>query len=152
MIRTKEAGPPIAEVDIAAFERKYALALPPAYRRFLLESNGGRPERDLCPVPNFPPEPVARIEFFFGIGHPIKTCDLAWNRGVYSPPDFVVIAYTASGDTFCVGLSEEYYDQVFFWDYYGDLEHRLHRVANSFEEFLNGLTRDEHSPKMEEPS
>src|SRR5262245_40186793 len=148
MIRTQRTAPSIAESDVAFFEKAHGITLPPAYRRFLLDTNGGRPERDLCVVPELPPSPLARIHFFFGIGDPVKGNDLAWNRGVYSPAEFLVIAGTEGGDTFCIGIAGEYYNQMFFWDYYGDPEHRLHRVADSFEEFLNGLTRDELSPKM----
>lgn len=150
MIRTIRSAPPITERDIASFEKSHGITLPPAYRRFLLETNGGRPERDLCIVPDFPPSPIARVHFFFGIGDSMECYDLAWNREVYSPAEFLVIAGTEGGDTFCIGIASEYYNQVFFWDYYGDEEHRLYRVANSFEDFLNGLFRDEHSPKIKD--
>ena len=152
MIRTREAASPVKENDIASFERAHGIVLPPAYRQFLLKRNGGRPERDRCIIPNFPPDPIARIHFFFGLGYDIDGYDLAWNRKLYSAPEFLVIATTEGADTFCIGVAGEYCGQVFFWDGGGDEtnEHRLHRVANSFEEFINGLFRDELSPKMDE--
>jgi hypothetical protein len=41
-----EGGPPLSPEDLAAFEREYAVTLPPDYRAFLMAHNGGRPEPD----------------------------------------------------------------------------------------------------------
>lgn len=39
--------PAIGESELQAFETRHGIALPPAYRAFLLRNNGGRPEPDL---------------------------------------------------------------------------------------------------------
>src|SRR5690242_5053803 len=83
-LRTIESGPPIEERDVSSFERKHGIQLPSEYRAFLLRSNGGRPERDLFPVPGFAGNPVGRLHFFFGIGDPVESCDLEWNLKVFS--------------------------------------------------------------------
>src|SRR5262249_36153400 len=47
-----KGGPPLTLADIAAFEREVGLELPPEYRGFLLQSNGGTPDPDRCVIPS----------------------------------------------------------------------------------------------------
>lgn len=44
-------GPQLTLADIALFERETKFELPPEYRGFLLQANGGRPDPDRCALP-----------------------------------------------------------------------------------------------------
>ena len=152
-MRTTEAGPLIDEAEVAAFEEKYKISLPSAYRAFLIETNGGRPERDVFPVPGFTQSPAARVHFFLGINDPILSCNLDWNRDVFAnriDEHLLVIASTEVADMICMSLASHTLGSVYYWDGYetSPTYGRLYLVANSFEEFLNLLYRDEDSPKI----
>jgi len=66
-------GPVVGEADVAAFEARCGLPLPPDYRQFLLEQNGG-----LRPIPQEPEEGedeggTENVEFFsLGIAATVK--------------------------------------------------------------------------------
>lgn len=45
-----DGGPPLHPDDLARFESEYGIALPPAYRDWLLTHNGGRPQPSHLPV------------------------------------------------------------------------------------------------------
>ena len=149
-MKTTESGPPIGETEVDAFEKKYNISLPPAYRRFLIETNGGRPERDAFSVPGFT---ESSIQVFLGLNDPITSCNLDWCREVYSdrlPEHIMPIATTGLADIVCMSIGQDTAGAVYYWDgvhispTYGE----LYLVANSFEEFLERLYRDDDSPKL----
>jgi hypothetical protein len=152
MLRTIESGPRISENDIAQFERQYRVTLPEPYRLFLLERNGGRPERDVFDVPGSEINPVVRLHFFFGIDDPEESCNLAWNLDEYAdriPSGLMPIATTEGADKICLELRGEARGRILFWDgYEEDGEKKLLPVAPTFEAFVNQLRRDENSPEM----
>jgi hypothetical protein len=151
MMRTTEGARPITENEIGEFERRQQVRLPDQYKMFLLASNGGRPERDMVKLVGIKENPVARIHFFFGIGDPEESCDLDWNREVFSdriPREFLPIATTEGADKFCLCISGQYQNQIFFWDGYGGKGPKLLPVAPTFEEFAAGLFRDQNSPEI----
>ena len=41
------SGPKIGELELAAFEQRHNLSLPPDYRAFMLEHNGGMPRPEV---------------------------------------------------------------------------------------------------------
>jgi hypothetical protein len=143
MLRTRESAKAATPTSVESFERRFGRALPKAYRAFLLTANGGRPERDLVTVPGCIGSPYARIHFFFGIGHPIESYDLAWNVAHASdlPPGLVPIATTEGADMFCLATS----GSVVFWDGY---DNAVFPIAESFEGFLGQLYRDDLSPSF----
>jgi hypothetical protein len=146
-IKTIEGAPPTTESDLDRFQVKHGIVLPAAYRRFILETNGGRPDRDLFSVVALPESPVARIHFFFGMNDPEESCDLDWNREVYFerlPPDVLAIAKTEGPDLICIRLTNG--ETILYWD---ALTERLLNVADGFESFLSMLYSDELSPCVE---
>lgn len=152
-MRTIESGPKITEMDVARFERRHGISLPLAYRSFLLATNGGRPERDLFPVPGFEPNPIARIHFFFGIDATVDSCNLEWNMEAYAdrfPPGLLPVATTEVADQIFLALAGDKPGSVLYWDGYQEssVPQELYLVAASFEEFLEKLYPDEHSPAM----
>ena len=148
MLRTIEAGPKILPSNVAVLEQHYGVCLPAAYREFLLARNGGRPERDLFPVPGCQASPVARVHFFFGINDPVESCSLSWNIDLFRErleTNLLPIATTEGADKICIILDT---GAVMFLDGYSD-SLTSYRVASSFEAFLDVLYRDENSPQVE---
>jgi hypothetical protein len=143
MLKTYEAGPPVSEATVHAFETKYSIKRPGSYRDFLLASNGGRPELDLDPIPGLTEDPVPRLHFFFGLNDPIESCNLDWNRDVFSdriPLELLLIGTTEGADKLCLSLRS---GEINHWD--GN-EGTFYPVARSFDEFVSILSRDELSP------
>jgi hypothetical protein len=153
-LRTIETGPPIEESALEKLEAELGVELPGAYRTFLKRSSGGRPERDVFPIHDFPGNPEGRIHFFFSIDHPFECYRLGWNRDVFSdriPPELLPIATTEGEDQVCLGISGEARGRVIYWYgvEYDDRAERFYPIADSFEQFLNELHRDEYSPEIE---
>jgi hypothetical protein len=139
MLRTTEGAPPISEQDVIDFETATGLRLPSDYKELLLATNGGRPERDSVPVPTCVESPMARVHFFFGINDPVRSADLAWNIETLTdttPSGMIPIASTEGADLFFLSIEN---GEVFFWDGYADA---WHKVASSFNEFLNSLVAE----------
>lgn len=149
-MKTVEGGPVLSGEEIAALESKNGITLPDSYRAFLLETNGGRPERDLFTVPGYDANPVGRVHFFFGLNDSVQSCNLDWNREVFAdriPEHMLPIATTEGVDKICISLASDTLGAVYFWDGYGGAGRgNLHLVAESFDRFLEKLHRDEHSP------
>ena len=152
-MRTFGGGPRITENDIADFERRQNIVLPSSYRSFLLQSNGGRPERDLFLIPGFPEGPDGRIHFFFDINGSMGCYNLDFNREWFSdriPDHLLPIATTEGADIICMSLAPDALGAVYYWDgvHISPTYGMLYLVANSFEEFLEQLYRDEDSPRL----
>jgi hypothetical protein len=144
MIRTFEGGPAITLANVEALEQRYQIQLPSAYREFLVQRNGGRPERDLFALPACRENPTPRIHFFFGIEDQIESANVAWNIDVFRERlgrHLVPIATTEGADKICLDLDT---GQVKYWDGYSD---KLLTAADSFESFIDKLHRDELSPE-----
>lgn len=154
-MRTTEAGPLITEKDVTQFENRYGISLPLQYREFLLQTNGGRPERDMFPVPGFQANPAARVHFFLGLKDPVVSCNLDWNRDIFAdriPAHLLVIASTEGADMICMSLASHTLSSIYYWDGYetSPTYGHLYLVANSFEEFLERLYQEELSQEMDE--
>ena len=127
---------------VAELERKMGVVLPPDYRRFLLDYNGGYfTEPDIVP----PSEdfPLDCLTFLSGIGASHRSAELG--KGLppdlfddNDPPQILPIGYTLMGnllflithpeDNGSIGLKKAHSDKSFF-------------LANGIEEFF-GLLRE----------
>ncbi len=150
-LRTSEGGPPLREEELSSFEKQHGLALPGAYREFLLATNGGRPERDLLEIPGLEGNPVGRIHLFLGLKDPVESCNLEWNLKMFKdrlPADLLPIATTEGVDKICLGVAGESAGAIFYWDGHARPgERSLYLVAESFASFISSLHTDELSPR-----
>ena len=137
-----EIGPKLTECEITLFETKYGLVLPAAYRKFLMEFNGGRPCPDGVPVVNHP-EKVLPLQVLFGITRDINSSCVGWNiENAQAPSAYLLIPIGASdnGDIYHIGIGGDRAGHVFFSDLTGVYsEKKLYHVADDFESFLNSL-------------
>lgn len=151
MLNTTATDPSIAEIDIQRLEQRHGMTLPGDYRAFLLLRNGGRPERDLFFAPESKSNPVARINFFLSIGDPDDSYDLDSTLDAVADrieKGFLPIAVTWRGNYICLGVEGDCAGRILFWDGHVLKGENVYPVAKSFTEFINGLFRDENSPKL----
>jgi hypothetical protein len=145
MARMDKENKKISMRDVREFERKYDLKLPGEYVDFLLECNGGYPEKSTFKISDEEGESV--INKFYGIG------DMKGNLAkVYEvldgelPEGFISIANDPGGNEICIGVSEEYFGKVYFWMH--DMEpideiDNMFFLADSFNGFFDHLYETE---------
>jgi hypothetical protein len=137
-----KCGPPLAEADVASLERFLALRLPPEYRAFLLQYNGGRPKLTEFPVPSHP-ESVIDLELFFGVTREKASDNLEWNYKEHRPTlgkHLLAIGRTPANDLLALVLSGDKRHSIVFYDVIEeDPDARLHDVAESFAKFMASL-------------
>ena len=140
-----ESNAATSNIAIDAVEHALRLKFPRSYRRFLMETNGGRPAMNLFPIVGMRSNPFGNINFFFGIEVDSDVYDLRKTNLFYSIPEgIVLIAENGMGDYVSLDLRNGA-ERVAFWDhrhFWGTGEWReqdLYPVAPSFEVFLTML-------------
>ncbi|MBA3926056.1 SMI1/KNR4 family protein [Listeria rustica] len=94
----------ITSNDIELFETKYKLQLPPQYKAFLLEFNGGYPEKSNFIISD--DEGVSLVNKFYGIGE--ESGDLGETFEILEgeiPDGFISIADDPAGNEICKDIS-----------------------------------------------
>ena len=133
-------GPRLRENDLDDFEKDANIILPAEYRSFLLRHNGGLPSPDVIDVKGAPGSPTD-VQVFFGIGRPVESSDLQWNRRTFVerlPSKWLPIARDSGGNLFCLSVSGPDAGSAM----YVDLDQALpgfYFVARSVDEFLDKL-------------
>ena len=146
---------------IAQFEVRQGVLLPAEYKAFLLKSNGGMPIPDVFEVPGWHGQ-GSGLNFFYGIHEGEKVDRLDWACRVYDeriPADLIPIAYDAFGNNICIGWKGKRKGKIYFWDHEDELDENgdfvqdyrnVFLVANSLQEFLDGLMTHEEADKRRE--
>lgn len=139
-----DPNPSISDSDLVWFEMRHRIALPPAYREFLLANNGGQPNRKRFPICGMPNNPFGVIQALFGINATIPTEDIG---RVFAdlpstvPSGIVPIGCTEGDDFLCFDLRNRtsrivYWDRKPFWGNEVWDEDQLYPVAEEFSSFL----------------
>ena len=134
-----------SEAAIAAFEHERNLVLPDAYRKFLLGSRGGRPQRRWSSFGR-DGDFVAHI---YGMhqGAEWKRLSYAIKEFGHDLSTFLPVAISNGGNYFLLRLKKPKRGAVYFWDHelegfepptFGSLIH----VSDSFESWLDSLQED----------
>lgn len=123
----------ITALELNSFEQEQNVNLPVAYKTHILTSNGGTPEKDIFKG--------MRVHYF----HPIKygenqLKEIIDDIGELFPPDFFPFAGDAGGNQIGFFLAGERVQKVYIWFHDMDDEDELEYLADSFEEFMEGLT------------
>ncbi len=109
-------GDKLSIEDIKAFEVKHEVELTELYTKFLLENNGGYPEKSLFMISDEQGEDV--LNRFFCIDDSRSSLGRFVDIGKMSLPDeFITIANDSNGNTICLGIKGEYYENIYFWDH-----------------------------------
>jgi hypothetical protein len=149
--------PPAQESSVTGFERTVGHSLPKDYRDFLIQCNGGHVGGRLWfkgPTPNGDSADAGihhiggfRNESYFSLGQKHVTYQV---NNLWIPKDLIWIMDDPFGNAICLGISEKYRGQVYFWDHEniskedewdGRVEsaRNLQLLSNTFGEFIAGL-------------
>ncbi|MFC9777504.1 SMI1/KNR4 family protein [Paenibacillus chitinolyticus] len=131
--------------QVENFEKTNEIELPKLYKDFLLEYNGGRVEPNVFKISS--DEGESALNVFYGIGN-MKN-NLEKKIGFFEEIleiGFIPIARDSGGNQVCLGIREEFHDQIFFWihdEEYDDAMDNMHFLANNIQEFIDSLYADE---------
>lgn len=156
MIELKEPRPPASPEALADTERRLAELghrIPPSYRAFLAEQDGGRPVRNVFTFERGDREQSSRVAAFLGV-EPAPDGDLAGVAGRIGdiPPGILPIAGDELGNYVCLDARDGRDGPILFWDHeegfdddevdYGN----LHEIAPDLQTFLDGLIERKARP------
>lgn len=130
----------LTETRLQDFERINGLQLPQQYREFLLKYNGGYPRPYYFNISK--EQGIGMINIFYGIGEMYDNLDKKID--IFDDildAGFIPIADDSGGNQICLGLSEKYYGNVYFWIHDEDPEDmgNMYFIAEDFGGFLEKL-------------
>jgi SMI1 / KNR4 family (SUKH-1) len=115
---------PVTDDQIDHVEALLGVTLPIAYRKFLLATNGGRPDPDGIDISWSADQTrcdhwrTSLVSRFLAIHDGEKANFVEYNLETFKgriPPDTIAIAYDAGGNLILLGVGEENNGKVFFW-------------------------------------
>lgn len=116
-VQFEDGGPPVSEADIVAFENRHCLVLPPAYRNFLLSTNGGHPVPDEIDIVIEGASLRWRLHYFAGLNDPVESCNLDWLMEVTRetrPKYMVPIVGDEAGNHFYLDARPAHVGAIYF--------------------------------------
>jgi len=124
----------VAELD--TFQQELEITLPQKYIEHILVVNGGKPLEDTFNG--------KRVHYF----HSIKYGDYPLHEIIEDikdvlPDNLFPFAEDEGGNAFCISLSEENNGEIYIWYHDMDDEDKVEFLADSFEDFMKGLTERE---------
>lgn len=149
-----DSGPQIDEERLAALEAKFEIRLPDAYRAFLLQHNGGKPEAHAFSYIADGETEEAELERLLSIdvasGGDFDRDDLSatiefhWGS-LDLPEDYIPIGYTDI-HIICLSIRGQDPDRVFLWDLNssGFEPEDMMPLNLSFVEFLSQFGNNDH--------
>jgi len=149
-LELEQPRPPAPPERLAETERRLAelgRPLPPSYRAFLVEQDGGRPIRNTFSFEQDGGEQSSSVASFLGVlpapgGDLVETAELSGDL----PEGLLAIADDEFGNSICIDED----GRVQFWDHeeeYGN----VYEVAPDLPAFLAGLTEPQRPPAEPEP-
>lgn len=129
--------------QIERFEIARNLILPPKYKNFLLQWNGGSPVPDMFMISD--EQGASVVNVFNGIGEMYDNLEKVME--IYEdrlPEGFIPIGDDPGGNVLCVGTKELYAEKIYFWDHEQEPEDpnemtNMYFLANDIYEFLDAL-------------
>jgi SMI1 / KNR4 family (SUKH-1) len=154
--------PPVSEQELAAAEAKLAELgqhIPPSYKAFLAEQDGGKPVRSVFDFEQDNRPQSDYVKRFLGLApvpppgeNLLDTAESLWTR---VPEGVLPIARDPFGNLICLDGRDGGDGPVLFWDheYEGDPpdEANLYVIAPDLHTFLDGLREPEPRPPASKP-
>ena len=146
-IAERLSGSGAIEPLLQQLESQVGVRLPEDYRRFLAETNGGRPESSRFAMRTAAGENESVVDWFLTLDPVEELYSIPEYRSMYSdriPGGLLPIACDPLGNLVLLDLGEKAYGSVYFWDH----EHEsmdeptwdnIAVVARSFAEFTATL-------------
>ena len=130
--------------NLESFEHNRNITLPKDYRKFLLEYNGGYPNPGIYKILDELGEGILNI--FYGIGSMYDNLEKKFDIfDEILEIGFIPIADDPSGNQICIGISKEYFGQIFHWAH-DEEDHEMENMyllSRSFNEFLDSLYEEQ---------
>ena len=134
------------EDAVLVLEGFLGLRLPEDYRRYLLNTNGGKPEKNLFPIPGQGDDAVNR---FFSLISKNKEETIPYQLNNYKnrmPSEMLPIGNDAGGNVITLSMKGKNRGSIFFWDHDKESDEEpqpyyenLTLIADSFSLFLENL-------------
>jgi SMI1 / KNR4 family (SUKH-1) len=149
----EDEKPPVSAAELQAAEQAlatYRQRIPPSYRAFLAERDGGRPVPDCFVYEKDNEEQMGIVHGFLGVGEvPAPQVNLLFSADVLQGrilPGVLPVADTPTGNVVCIDTRDGRDGPVLLWDheYEGDPpdEANLYFIAPDFQTFLDELHED----------
>ena len=149
-IKFVDSQAPLSEADLQAVEARLGISFPSDYRHFLRRHNGGRPELDTFHFKyETGPYTDSCVDRFYAIYNGEhdnfeKVFQFCKADGLLQE-NMIAVADDPGGNMICLSVSGPDTNSVYFWDHEAynedDKGANLHLLADSFGEFLDGLTK-----------
>jgi SMI1 / KNR4 family (SUKH-1) len=150
VIELKKPRPPASAEAFAETEGRLAERghrIPPSYREFLAEQDGGRPVKNVFRFEQHDREQSSRVAAFLGV-EPAADGDLVGVVGRVGdiPPGILPIATDEFGNFVCIDTRDDRDGPVLFWDHEEGFDDddvdfsNLYEIAPDLQTFLDGLT------------
>lgn len=130
----------LTESRLQDFERIIGDQLPQQYREFLLKYNGGYPRPYYFIISK--EQGIGMVNVFYGIGEMYDNLDKKIDIfDDIMDIGFIPVADDSGGNQICLGLTEKYFGNVYFWIHDEDPEDmsNMYFLAKDFKEFLEKL-------------
>ena len=162
----KSKKPPIPKSQLEILEKAVGTKLPDDYRRFLINCNGGYVGGRFWFQGRKSKDAVAEVGINHIGGFRKQTYfSLAWARETYAgriPKELLWIMDDPFGNAICLGINGRHREKIYFWDHENEPDPRkwngkvttagnIHRIANSFSEFVAGLQELSEELETSEP-
>lgn len=145
-VAVQSTNPPAGARRVDALQARFGW-LPPEYREFLLELNGGKPAAPRFRVGNG----WSRIHYFYGLGTGFAYSDIEDGLVTFAgriPERMIPVAADPGGNQLLLSLAGEDRGVVYFWDHEEEYRNEdepermlnVRRVAGSFADLVRGLT------------
>jgi hypothetical protein len=147
--------PAVSPEALAAAERRLGevgRTIPPSYKAFLAERDGGKPARDCFAFDYGGIDQEDRIRFFLGIAPSPNgnLVDVTWSLSGRMPEGVLPIGEDPFGNFICLDGRDGRDGPVLFWDheYEGEPpdEANLYEIAPDLQTFLDSLYEDPDPP------
>ncbi|PEU95579.1 SMI1/KNR4 family protein [Bacillus cereus] len=147
MVKIESSHKKLSIEEIEKFEIENGVKLTEKYKEFLLQWNGGYPERSLFNISDELGKSVLNV--FNGIGDMYDNLEKVIDIYEFRlAKGFIPIADDSAGNVICLGTEESYYEKIYFWDHEQEPEDpddmsNMYFLANDIDEFLDNLYEDD---------
>ena len=112
MVKIEKIHESLSIENLESFEHNHKITLPKDYREFLLEYNGGYPNPGVYKIPDELGESILNV--FYGIGSMYDNLEKKFDIfDEILEIGFIPIADDPSGNQICIGISKEYFGEIF---------------------------------------
>lgn len=140
MVKIEKIHESLSIENLESFEHNHKITLPKDYREFLLEYNGGYPNPGVYKISDELGESILNV--FYGIGSMYDNLEKKFDIfDEILEIGFIPIADDPSGNQICIGLSKEYFGEIFHWlhdEEYNEMDN-MYFLAKKLNEFLKSL-------------